>query len=127
MNKKERRAQALKKSKQKKIIVAGVCALVVIAIAAILIFNAYQQSKNRVYTDGHQTITLRHDGKFTAELAHETRSGTYTEASKDGVITVTFTSNGSSVTCSIVNDSLTLPEEWDDGHGHGSTLIDIKA
>ena len=56
MNKKERRAQALKKSKQKKIIVAGVGALVVIAIAAILIFNAYQQSKNRVYTDGYQTV-----------------------------------------------------------------------
>ena len=123
MNKNERRAKALKKSRQRRIIIAVVCALVVVTIAVIIIINAYQQSKTRVYTDGHQTITLHHDGKFTAALAHEAESGIYTETSNDGVITVTFTTDGNSVTGTIVDDILTLPAEWDDGHGHGSTLM----
>ena len=123
MNKKERRLQAQKKSKQKRIIAAVVCVLVAVIIAAIIIINAYQQSKTRVYTDGQQTITLHHNGKFTAALAHEAESGTYTETSNDGVITVTFTTVGKSVAATIIDDILTLPEEWDDGHGHGSTLI----
>ena len=123
MNKQERRAQALKKSKQRRIIAAAVCVLAAITIAAIIITNAYQQSKTRIYTDGHQTITLQHNGKFTAALAHEAESGTYTETSNDGIITVTFTTDENSVTGTIVDDTLNLPEEWDDGHGHGSTLM----
>ena len=122
MNKKERQAAALKKAKQKKIIVISVCTAVVLLIGAFLIFNAVQQSKNRVYTDGHQTVTLHANGNFSATLAHETRNGTYTENEADGVITVTFVSDGKSAEGNIKNDVLTLPDEWQDDHGHGSKL-----
>ena len=123
MNKKERQAQAVKKAKQKKMITIGVCVSAVVVIFALLIFNAYQNSKNRVYTDGYQTVTLHDDGSFIATLAHEMRAGTYEESAENGVITVTFISAGGSVNGSIADDSLTLPEEWDDGHGHGSILM----
>ena len=122
MDKKERKAQALKKAKRKKMIVAGVCGLVVLVIVALIIFNAYQRSKIRVYTDGYQKVTLHDDGSFNAVLAHEVRTGTYVESTEDGVIMVTFISGENSVNGSITNDSLALPEEWDDGHGHGSIL-----
>ena len=122
MNKKERQTQALKKAKQKKMITVGVCISIVLVITALLIFNSHQQSKNRIYTDGHQTITLRSDGSFTAVLAHDTRTGTYTENAEADVIIITFISEQKSVSGSIENDYLMLPQEWDDGHGHGSTL-----
>ena len=123
MNKKERQAQALKKGKRKKIIAVGVCVLVVLVLVALLAVNAYQQGRNRTYTDGYQTLMLRSDGSFTAALSHEVKAGTYVENTEDGVITVTFISEGTSVVGGIENEVLTLPDEWDDGHGHGTTLM----
>ena len=122
MDKNERREKALKKAKQKKIIIISVCAVVVLAIIGLLTFNAYQYGKNRVYTDGYQTATLRDDGSFTVVLSHETKTGTYTENTEGDVITVTFVSEGRSVNGRIEKDALTLPAAWDDGHGHGTTL-----
>ena len=123
MNKKERRAQALKKAKQKKIITISVCVSLALVITALIISSLYQQSKNRVYTDGYQTVTLHDDGSFTAALAHEMRTGTYVENVEGDVVIVTFISEDKNVNGSIENDSLTLPAEWDDGHGHSSILI----
>ena len=123
MKKSERQAEAAKKARQKKIITVSVCASVVLLIAALLIFNAYQRKDNRVFTDGHQTITLRSDGTFDAALAHnENWKGTYTEDTKNSVTTVTFVVDGTSVNGSIRNNILTIPDEWQDDHGHGSKL-----
>jgi len=121
---KGRQTYALKKSKQKKLIITlGVCiSVIVIIAAALLIFNSASQSQDRVFTDGHQTITLREDGTFTAELAHETKNGQYTESTANSIITVTFTSEGKSATSRITNDILTIPHEWQDDHGHGTQL-----
>ena len=122
MNKKERQALAAKKAKRKKTITISVCIAVVAIIAALIIFNAYQQNNTRVFTDGHQTVTLSYNGSFTAALAHDTRKGTYTESETDGVITVTFIINGIGVDGNIADNILTIPEEWQDDHGHGTKL-----
>ena len=98
------------------------CVAVLLFIAAFLIFNSVQQRRTRVYTDGHQTVTLHKNGSFSATLAHETKTGTYTEAEVDGVITVAFGSDEKSVEGSIENEILTIPDEWQDDHGHGSKL-----
>jgi len=105
------------------LITIGVCVLVVVIVAvALLVLNSTSQSQDRVFTDGHQTITLRDDETFTAELAHETIIGQYTQSTANSVVTVTFTSGGKSVTSRITNDLLTIPQEWQDDHGHGTQL-----
>lgn len=122
MNKKERRDAAVKRAKRKKTIIITACAAVVVVVAALAIVFSYLQGRNRVYTDGHQKVTLKHDGTFTAELAHETREGTYAESETGGIITVTFIVGGSSVEGLIADDVMTIPGEWQDDHGHGSLL-----
>lgn len=122
MNKKERREAAVKKAKQRKTIIICVCAAVVVIAVVFAVVTLVLQSKNRVFTDGHQKLTLKYNGTFTAELAHETRKGTFTESEADGSITVTFTSDGASVNGAISDGVLTIPEEWQDDHGHGSYL-----
>ncbi|MCL1805012.1 MAG: hypothetical protein FWG28_03275 [Clostridiales bacterium] len=122
MNKKERKAAAIKKARQKKTIIISVCVSVVAIVTAALVFLLFPQSKTRVFTDGHQTVTLRRDGTFTAELAHEDREGSYTESKANGTVTVTFIIGGAAVDGSIADGILTLPHEWDDGHGHGTRL-----
>ena len=122
MSKKEQRAKAAKKSKIRNGIIIGVCAVVVVLIASLVVCNAIQPNKDRVYTDGGQTITLHDDGTFTAVLAHDTRQGTYTESTTNSVTTITFTINGTSVSSSIKNNILTIPAEWQDSHGHGTQL-----
>jgi hypothetical protein len=122
LNRKQRMALARKKAKLRNTIIAIVCVLVALALVALLVFNTYQKSKIRVYTNDQQTITLNPDGTFSAALAHSELTGTYAETDENGVITVTFTMAGTSVTANIEADVMTLPEEWDDGHDHGMTL-----
>ena len=112
------------RSKQKKVL-ALVCVsvvVIVVVVAALVVFNSPQQSADRVFTDGHQTITLYDDGTFVAALAHDMRGGTYTQNTVNGVVTVTFLSDEVSVTSSIVDDVLSIPKEWQDAHGHGTQL-----
>jgi uncharacterized protein YpmB len=124
MGKKGRQARILKRERQKKIIILSVCALFVVISVVVFFSIVFQQSQERVFTDGHQAIILHDDGSFTAELAHETRIGTYVEsvANDDGVVTVLFISDGISVTSSIVDNILVIPPEWQDDHGHGTEL-----
>ena len=122
MSKKEQRAKAAKKAKIRNGIIISVCAVAVVLIATLVVCNAVRSNKERVYTDGGQTITLRDDGTFTAALAHETRQGTYTESTANTTTTITFTINGTSVSSSIKNNVLTIPIEWQDSHGHGTQL-----
>ena len=123
MNKKERQAAAQKKAKQKKIRAISLCAAIVLVIAAIVALSAYQQMGSRVFAYGNVSVTLRKNGAFTAALTHETRRGAYTEEpAEDGVVTVTFVVDGISVQGSIADNILTIPEAWDDGHGHGTML-----
>jgi len=61
---------------------------------------------------------LRKSGSFTAQLAHYSFKGTYAESGQ----TIVFTVDGEDVEGSISGEILTLPLEWEDGHGHGLIL-----
>lgn len=122
-NKNGRQAQILKKERQRTVIILSVCiSVVTIFVATFFFLILSPQSDGRVFTDGHQAVMLHDDGSFIAELAHETMKGTYIESTADGVVIVTFISEGKSVTSSITDDVLAIPEEWQDDHGHGTTL-----
>ena len=123
MSKKARREKALKKEKQKKTnIIIIMCVSLALVVISFFIYNALQQKDDRIFTDGQQTVTLHTDGTFTARLAHDSRTGTYTEKKEKGVTTVSFITEGTTVTGDIANDVLTIPDEWDDHHGHGAKL-----
>ena len=118
-----RREEAIKRKKRKKLIIVTVCVLAVATIAALVIFNMFRQGEARIYTDGRQTVTLNGNGTFTALLAHNnTMNGTYTEITEGGVTTISFVYGGATANGRIVNHVLTIPDEWDDNHGHGKEL-----
>lgn len=123
ISKQKRREQARQRARNKKIVIICIAAIAVIAIVAIAVYFSINDSTGEngiVYVSGNQTITLADDGTFIAVLAHTMRSGTYAQSVQaDGVTTITFTENDTSVTGSIADDVLTLPTQWDDGHGHG--------
>jgi hypothetical protein len=124
--KKNKKKQAAKRGNRKNlIIIASVCIAIVVAISALVIFNATnQQSETRVFTAGNQKVTLSDDGTFSAQLAHGvTKSGTYTENSTGSVTIISFIYDGKTENGNINGNVLTLPNEWDDGHGHGASLI----
>ena len=119
--KKGKQKQAVKMFNRKNLVIISICVVIAVVIGALIIFNTGQQSGTRVFTAGSQTVTLRDDGTFSAQLAHSVaKSGTYTESVADNITTISFTYNGKTEKGSIVNNVLTLPHEWDDGHGHGT-------
>ena len=122
-NKNQRRALAQKKAKRKKIMIIAVGAAVVLAVAALIITNVYRQGHARVFTDGRQTLTLHSNGSFSARLYHNVmRSGTYTESVSDGVTTISFDESGVITQGRLAGNTLTFPDEWDDGHSHNRDL-----
>ena len=99
--------------------------LVVIAtVSAVGLIQQRGQEGPRIYTNGRSTISLRADGTFRASLPHGVvRNGTYSEVSIDGIITVAFVEGGITVNGTINGNVLTIPNEWDDGHGHPRNYI----
>jgi len=90
----------------------------------------------RVFENGNANVRLFPDGSFIANLFHNTKiTGAYSEMTQGHETAVLFTYGGITnlsggvstfdvtgpVTAvgGIVNDVLTIPEDWDDGHGHG--------
>ena len=90
----------------------------------------------RVFERGNSNIRLFPDGNFIANLWHNTKiSGTYRELTQGDETAVLFTHNGKThlaggvstfentgtvtVVGGIVDGILTMPIDWDDGHGHG--------
>ena len=126
-NKKARRELALKKEKQKKIIIIAVIAVVILAVAAIFIINAINAKNDEIYTDGSATITLRANGTFSAVMYHDRRySGTYVKSKDGDEVTVTFTYDGITAVAELENNELHIPHEWEDGHGHGHGSLPLK-
>jgi len=124
MKKEERRAKAIQKNKRKKTLILAACISVAAILVALIAFSLVQQSNVRVFGDGYQTFTLRRNGTFTAQLYHDAaKNGTYTEHEEDGITIVSFTHDGKTEHGSIVNNILTIPDEWDDGHGHGTSFL----
>ncbi|MCL1823430.1 MAG: hypothetical protein FWG44_04435 [Oscillospiraceae bacterium] len=122
-----RRELALQEAKRKRTMIA-VIVLVAVCVIAFAVFLFTQQSSerehlndSRIFEYGGQTITLYSDNTFTANLSHGAfYSGTYNETPLDEFSLISFKTADDEVGGSIYNDVLTIPEEWDDGHGHGT-------
>lgn len=118
-----RRESARKKAKQKKLLTVGLCILAAAAVLTFIIFSIVRQSNEDIYSGGGQSVRLFEDGRFAASLAHNTmKTGTYTKTVEDNVTIVSFNRNGIIEIGRIENNSLRIPREWDDGHGHLNIL-----
>ena len=125
--KKEKWVKAAKKKKQKKIVIASVLAVVLIVITVVIILNVNPKNKagnnSRYFTDGSQTVILLNDGSFSARLSHNKKiDGQYKETAEGSTAKIIFTYNGTSVSTTVTNNILTIPNEWDDHHGHNKRL-----
>ena len=127
--KKARREQAIKKAKQKKMIVK--IAVVIVAIAAVAsiisaVSSTVRAKGNRedaVYSDGSAIIELYQDGTFNARLYHhETYSGTYAKTANR----ISFRHDGVTVRGVLNGGNLSLPQEWKDSCNHGTILPRIS-
>jgi len=126
-NKALKREKAKIKARRKTIIIISILVLVVIAAAVVGIHFRNQNHKNilqeEIYSYRGQTVHLLADGTFSAKLAHNVnKDGTYTRAEESGRTKISFKSGGRDEDGWIINDSLHLPKEWEDGHGHGSVF-----
>ena len=119
-----RREAALKRAKQKKIIIIAVCAFVVAAVVATIAL--WPRTESRVYATGGSQVELFADGAFRAtDPKGRIRSGTFAESYADGVTTITFHyGNGQTAAGQIVEDVLTIPNAWIPvcGHRHSPNL-----
>jgi hypothetical protein len=129
--KKARREEALKRNKRKKILLAAGCVAAAAVIITLLTLNvrrqgsvnAGQQSEERIFTDGRQTVTLYGNGAFAAQLLHNNKKdGTYRETTEGSSTMVIFFYQGTTVNARLVNNALLIPDEWDDSHGHNKIL-----
>jgi len=94
----------------------------------------------RVFESGKANIWLFPEGIFVANLYHNTKiTGTFTEMTQGNETALLFTYHGihkatdgvssfnatgqTTVVGGIVNGVLTIPEDWDDGHGHGNDFV----
>jgi len=117
--KKSKRQLAMEKNKRNtRIIVAIIIAVLALLIAAVII-SINSRNETRVFASFNNTVELRGDGTFTANLPHGVvREGTFTESTTGGVTTVLFDERGRTAAGSINGNVLTIPSEWDDGHRH---------
>ncbi|MCL2070816.1 MAG: hypothetical protein FWH07_01095 [Oscillospiraceae bacterium] len=124
-NKALRREAALKKSRRNKILIVLACLLVAAGIVAFIFIQNAVRGKAEIYSAGGQSVHLYENGNFTANMSHgANKKGTYTKSSEDaeGRVSVYFKVANSTVEGVIEDGRLSLPTEWDDGHGHGSVL-----
>jgi len=125
----KKRENADKKANQKKLLIIGVV-IFIAAVAGALLFIMHKVNDNKdmeVYSYHGQTVQLFANGKYSATLAHNVqKSGTYTKANENGRISISFNTNGRIENGWIINNSLHIPAEWDDGHGHGNIFPNIQ-
>jgi len=120
--KRARRELARRKAKRNKTIIITVCLVVFITATVLITYNVIQNSLADVYSNSEMTVKLRPDGRFRAALHDEKYRGSYATVDESGVIVITFTYGGKTAVTEIILDQLYLPDEWDDGHGHGDVL-----
>jgi len=118
-----------KRAKQKKIILLLCIFALLLSVSGLIVFSGIKKNNNEaeIYSYHGQTIQLFTDGKFTASLAHNvTKNGTYIKTLDNDRIIVSFNVNGVIEVGRIINDSLHIPGEWDDRHGHGNVFPKIN-
>ena len=111
-------------SKKKSLIVAGFLVIVVaVALILKLSFPKVDENTTEVYSFHGQTIQLFSNGNFEAVLAHGVhKSGIFTRNTDGGRTVISFNINGVIENGFIIDNSLHIPREWDDGHGHGNVF-----
>jgi len=129
--KKRRKEIKIEKAKRKNLLIATVCGCLTVVAVVVLVMNfagampfaGQQGGAAETYSGGGQIVQLLPDGRFSAALAHNVRkSGTYTRSVEDGRTVVTFNRDGIQEVGWIENNALHIPDEWDDGCGHGRVL-----
>jgi uncharacterized ion transporter superfamily protein YfcC len=119
----QRKEKAIRKARQKTILIVSIIALIITAVIAVGVYSASRQNNAEIYSTGGQTVQLFADGNFSARLAHNTlKNGTYTKREDGSNTIVSFNVDGRVELGRIENNRLFIPEEWDDGHGHGNVL-----
>jgi len=149
--KKNKKEIAVKKARKKKVIIAVITLLITAGAIGFFVYlsnqpkpenegiNSQQSPQNEeisrrqiqeneeIYRYGGQTIRLLSDGSFIASMAHGIRKeGTYSKTTEGDITTVIFNSNGRDEIGRIINNTLHIPQEWDDGHGHGNRFPKIN-
>jgi len=137
--KKQKKEMAAKKSRKKKAIIAVITLLITACAIGFFVFynnqqnmpgaaiNEEHQENEEIYRYGGQTIRLLADGTFMASLAHgSTKNGTYSKTTEGEITSVIFNSNGNEEIGRIIDNSLHIPREWDDGHGHGNIFPKVN-
>jgi len=137
---KQQKKDKTSKKSVKRIVIFVVCVAAVFGLIFLPIYSAgrknahsrqghtaeahsHDEQTAETYSYRGQTIALYSDGHFHAVLAHNVRKdGTYTKANESGVIIVSFNVNGNIERGRIIDNALHLPDEWNDGHGHGSVF-----
>ena len=117
--KKARKELAEAKAKEKRSRLMMYCSLVCIVVAIIVIISFFSSYGTVRYSDGLATLTLRPNGRFMAKLNHGTVNGTYVQ----NTFGISFTVDDTTVSGYFDGDTLFLPGEWDDGHGHNMILF----
>ena len=123
--KKAKKAAAAKKAKQKKALTTAIITVIAVGIIGISIFIITKPSDRRVFSNENYTVSLQGDATFKADLCGYSLEGHYVEnnpSEEDGSTTIAFTANGETLDGTIVSNTLIIPDEWDDNHGHGNTL-----
>jgi len=117
--KSERRQQAIAKSKRTNRIIAAICFAALAAIIVLFVISIISRDGTRVFVSPAGSITLNTDNTFEARLPHGVvRNGTFEENTADGVTAVLFTYGGRTSEGRLFGNSLSVPDEWDDGCGH---------
>ena len=117
-----RREMALKRARRNKTLIISACVLVVIGVIGFFVVQSIQRGDAVVYSNGVEEVKLYENGTFTASTGHASvsHSGTYEKYEEGGVEIIFFTESGKSAAMGKIDDAgLTLPEDWNDGHGHG--------
>jgi len=115
LNKKERRVYKKKRAIRNRIILIASAVIVVCAAFAAWRYIAAYTAGTEVYTDEIQTVTLRPNGRFRAELAHgESFRGRYNKTDERGWTVVEMTYGGVTVNAMIMQGNFMLPDEWQD-------------
>ena len=107
-------------SMQKYLLFAG-CCLAVVAIVVVVLLNRTEEVGRRTFVSGANFVSLLDDNTFVAQLPHGlSKNGTYDETldEETGITFVRFFVDGRNEIGTIQEDLLTIPSEWDDGHGH---------
>ena len=124
---KREQEEQLKQQQKKKnrVITLSILGGIVVLAIILCIFLIPKSNKEDftqymgIYTNGEYNITLKKDGTFTATLPHDVSyQGKYSVNNT----AITFTVDGQQHVGTLTTDTLTIPGEWDDGHGHASTF-----